>query len=241
MTAAGRCSTAKGTLTRRAGCLFYDSCAASLEAGYPVGRLAAPSSPLRHRTPCAAPLGAPHNRSDARCRPLQQAGPQVCWTLRFCCAFRSRGAGASASGTANSTKAQPGTLQHRVICLGGIQRRYMRLCRPEMMRRPKCCFCMLGLPRLTSMFWCVWGLDFLFPGISTQCAKDQKVNRAYSGPVQLRLCWLARLQYSTSGPVSFRCAPSWCRQLAFAGGSLTHVSASALCSCALLRFRNPIY
>ena len=138
-------------------------------------------------------------------------------------------------------KAQPDTLQHRSICLGGIQRRNMRLCRPEMMRRPKCSLCMLGLPRLTSMSVCVWGLDFLFPGISTLCAKDQKVNRAYSGPVQLRLCWLARLQYSTSGSVSFRCAPLWCRQLAFAGGSLTRVSASALRSCALLRSRNPIY
>ena len=143
-----------------------------------------------------------------------------CAGLRFCCAFRSRGTGASASGTAIPPKAQPGTLQHRSICLGGIQKRYMRLCGPEMMRRPKCCFCMLGLPRLTSMLVCVWGLDFLFPGISTLCAKDQKATRAYSGPVQLRLCWLARLQYSTSGSVSFCCAPSCCRQLAFAVGSL---------------------
>ena len=33
-------------------------------------------------------------------------------------------------------KAQPGILQHWSVCLGGIQRKYVQLCRPEMMRRP---------------------------------------------------------------------------------------------------------
>ena len=60
-------------------------------------------------------------------------------------------------------KAQPGTLQHWSICLGGIQRRYMRLCRREMMRRPQVLFLHVRAPQTDKCVGVCMGTRFSIP------------------------------------------------------------------------------